>query len=506
MKHYSTILWVSVICFTISCGGNKLKTDEKTLAKQILTEEEQLAKEEADRAIKEKQLADSIAKLPKGFRFKPERRIDPQNAPVVIDIAGNIDKTKKIKLSDVASSIQYIRLQPPSDSAFIGKLNNDIYSKDNEGLLKEELPFSIIKNNNFIIAENRLGMLLYDSKGQLLRVICKNVYTGTNLYKGGMLKVSGSTFKGANGFTRLIGNKLYYNYNDDANRISQIMKFDCSNLPLSSPGNSEIKNPMNGLGIPVAPTGNFSYSTFLLDGATYYKTGHPLFHKDMLAIFNNKGDTLCSFQGTQNLENYIKKSVGRRADYGARYLLKGDSYFREANSDTIFKVVTPNRLIPTLVINLGKYKVEKFQQQMDPEFDLSNKFLPQSISFNDKYVFVYYTKGYDSPYARGTKTVSFYHAIFDRAKKELWHVAADQKDQCEYNFGLENDLDGGMPVWPYSFSEDGAIVKSIKGIDLKEYIKTEAFINSTAPAQKKEYLKQLANSVGNYETVVVIIK
>lgn len=506
MKYYSTILWISIIWITISCGGNKLKTDERALSKQILTEEEQLARKEAVRAEKEKQMADSIAKLPKGFRFKPERKVDPQNPPVVIDIAGNIDKTKKMKLSDVASSIKYIRLQSPSDSAFIGKLKNETSSKENVGLLKEELPFSIIKNNNFIVAQNGLGMLLYDSKGRLLRITCKNEFTGISLFKGGSLKVSGSTFKGANGFTRLIGNKLFYNYNDDVNKISQIMELDCSNLPQPLTGNSEIKNMPIGLGKPIAPTGEFSYSTFLLDGTTHYKTGHPLFHKAMLAIFNSNGDTLCSFQGTQNTANYIKKSVGRRADYGARYTLSGESYFREANSDTIFKVIPPNRLIPAFVINLGKYKVKEFLQQMDPGFDLSNKFLPQSISFTDKYVFIYYTKGYDSPYARETKTVNFYHAIFDRTKNELWHVSADQEDQGGYNFRLENDLDGGMPVWPHSISDDGAILKTVKGNDLKEHIKSDAFINSTAPAQKKEKLKQLANSVGKYETILIIIK
>ena len=203
MKPSKVIFIATFLWLTFSCGSNQLKTDEKALSKQILTEEEHLAQEESARAEREKQLADSIAKLPKGFRFKPERKVNPQNPPVVIDIANNIDKTKKFKLSDVAASIQYIRLQSPTDSAFLGKLKNETSSKENEGLLKEELPFSIIKNNNFIIAQNGLGMLLYDSKGKLLRVICKNVYTGISLYKGGSLMVSGSTFKGANGFTRL---------------------------------------------------------------------------------------------------------------------------------------------------------------------------------------------------------------------------------------------------------------------------------------------------------------
>jgi uncharacterized membrane protein YciS (DUF1049 family) len=62
---YITGLLIAMILCT-SCNSNRLKTDEKSLAKQILTEEQQLAHEAELRAEREKQLADSIAKLPKG--------------------------------------------------------------------------------------------------------------------------------------------------------------------------------------------------------------------------------------------------------------------------------------------------------------------------------------------------------------------------------------------------------------------------------------------------------
>ncbi|MDP3180270.1 MAG: hypothetical protein Q8M67_00450 [Bacteroidota bacterium] len=92
-----------ILTITISCGRNRLKTDEKTLAKQILTVEEQLAHDTELRAEREKQLADSIAKLPKGFRFKEDRSVDLNNPPVVIDIIGNRTNPQKIKLSQLFS-------------------------------------------------------------------------------------------------------------------------------------------------------------------------------------------------------------------------------------------------------------------------------------------------------------------------------------------------------------------------------------------------------------------
>ena len=81
-----------ILVVFISCNHkNKLNSDEQALSKQILTEEEQLAQEAAQRAEKEKQLADSVAKLPKGFRFKEDRSVDPQNPPVIMDVQGTSD-------------------------------------------------------------------------------------------------------------------------------------------------------------------------------------------------------------------------------------------------------------------------------------------------------------------------------------------------------------------------------------------------------------------------------
>ena len=113
MRYFSyTIIILAVL---ISCGRNRLKTDEKELTKQILTEEEQLEHEASLREQREKQLADSLAKLPKGFRFEEQRKADPQRPPVVINIAESLENIAELKLSDVATDIKYIRLEPVPD-------------------------------------------------------------------------------------------------------------------------------------------------------------------------------------------------------------------------------------------------------------------------------------------------------------------------------------------------------------------------------------------------------
>ena len=83
MKQLVTYILIASLCLAFSCGGNKLKSNEKTLGQQILTKEKQRADEEIIRAEREQQLTDSIAKLLQGFRFKEDRSVDLQHPPVV---------------------------------------------------------------------------------------------------------------------------------------------------------------------------------------------------------------------------------------------------------------------------------------------------------------------------------------------------------------------------------------------------------------------------------------
>lgn len=107
-------LLLVLLFFGSSCHPNKLKNNEKTLVKQILTEEEQLAHLEQIRMEKEKLLTDSLAKLPKGFRFKEDRSVDPQTPPVVIDKG---ELMISLKGSDLKSQVKSVRFKKSSAPA-----------------------------------------------------------------------------------------------------------------------------------------------------------------------------------------------------------------------------------------------------------------------------------------------------------------------------------------------------------------------------------------------------
>jgi hypothetical protein len=225
----------------------------------------------------------------------------------------------------------------------------------------------------------------------------------------------------------------------------------------------------------------------------------------MLGIFNKKGDTLSTFTQHEKLVSYAN-SIQRGTDWGLQYEFNDKIFFRNAFNDTIFQVIPPNRLQPVYVLNYGNYKVTR-QQAVDPNFNLTGKIIPQSWAETKNYIYMTFTKDdYDCSISRKNKTVKIYRALYSKLSQQLSVIIGDP-----FNYSpeiLENNIDGGLPVWPSSFEigNHGEILMSIKGRQLKERVRSEQFKLSKAPEPKKSELRQLATSVSDYEEILMIIK
>ncbi len=513
MKHLllkSTV--VIAVVFMVSCHSNRLKTDEKALVKQIFTEEEQLAKDETNRVEREKQLADSIAKLPKGFRFKEVRSINPEQPPIVIDIAGSLDSIKDLKLSNVASDIKYIRMEP------IPNCN-----------LQPNLKYKYYLMDNHLIAANLYGIHQYTKDGKFVRTIVKNQLTGVDYDEKNNCLSFWNDYTMIGGGTSVWGrgNSFFYTYSNFVSGERYIMEYDCSqDQTISSVGfNPENKNPITGLGKvqfdlnhgkttpppfrkhqgmwSISPEGIYErLGIFSPDRNTYM---FLMGGKQMWGVFSNQGDTLATFAKLEQVKNYTK-SLMRGTDYGFQYENRGNLYFRTDFNDTVFQVVPPNRIVPQYVFNLGQYKVSK-QEGVDPGVKLDGKILPQDWAETKNYIFLTFAKdNYDCPNNRKNKSVKIFHALFSKTSHQLQVVKADPFD---YEAPiLVNNIDGGCPVWPLSYQvgSKGEIMLSLKGRDLKTQVKSTGFQNSTAPADKKEKLKQLANAVSDLDDILMIVQ
>jgi len=195
-KLTNPLLILFMLPLLLSCHHNRLKTNEKELAKEIITQEKE--KEDADKAANEEKLPDTLNRPSKGFRFKEDRSVDRAHPPLVIDIAGNLNNVKDISLSDVASGISYVRIEPVPDSA-----------------IPVDLKFNCYLMDNYIIARNLYGIHLYSKDGRYIRSVVKNQYTGVNVKAGSVMFFSDYTMKGGGMSVWAEGNNLFYNYRNN---------------------------------------------------------------------------------------------------------------------------------------------------------------------------------------------------------------------------------------------------------------------------------------------------
>jgi hypothetical protein len=504
LKKY--LLFFTLLLLLYSCNHNRLKTSEKELKEKIILQE----KEEAERIAGIREKADTSSRFPKGFRYKENRSVDPAHYPVVIDIAGNLNNIRDFKLSDVASEIKYVRLEPVPDTT-----------------IPRFLKYKFHLTDNYIIAANLYGIHLYSKEGKYIRSVVKNEMTGVMVNQNMIMFYNDYTMKGGGMGMRSSKDILYYNYINTMSGEKYIMKLDCSSAHLAKEyrfdpefpdrisglgdisldlnyGKPESPKPKSHQGMFGGPSEYFNneISVYMLNDNLY---AIPSYGENILVIRNSYGDTLTSFTRYEKLVNYTK-SLQRGTDDGVHYENPGSLYIRPEFNDTVFRVNPPDRFYPVYVLNLGEYKVTR-QQGVDPDFSLSGKIIPEEWAETGNFIFLTFTMDdYDCPNTRKSKTVKIYHAVYLKQTRQLTIVKGDP-----YNYTpeiLRNDIDGGPPVWPSSFmiGNNGEMLIPLKGKDLKERIKSEQFRVSAAPQESKNKLRQFAATVTDSGDILMIIK
>jgi hypothetical protein len=492
----------------LSCHHNRLKTNEKELAKEIITREKEI--DSANKADREKRLTDTLNRHQGGFRQKENRSVDPAHPPVEIDLAGSLNNLKEINLSDIASRITYVRMEPVPDST-----------------LPVNLKFNYHLMDNNIVAVNLYGIHLYSKDGRYIHSIVKNRFTGVKVMSGSVAFWNDYTMKGGGVSVWSNDNDLYYNYSDNITGQKYIMKYDCSSTQLTpdykfdpekpdqisgfgtiavdlNHGKTEPPKPRKHQGMFGGPA-EFLFKqrdVFMLDNNSY---SLPSYGDNMMIVLSNNGDTLSTFSMLEKLKNYTKE-LQRGTDQGTQYEHNGKQYFRPEFNDTVFQVIPPNRLLPVYVLKLGNYKVSK-QLGVDPDFKLTGKIIPGEWAETKDYILITYTMDdYDCQNTRKKKTVKIYHAIFSKLTHKLSVINGDPFDYSPEI--LKNNFDGGVPVWTssYMIGNNGEMLISLKGRELIDRVKSEQFKVSKAPETKKKELEKLAQVVSNNEDILMIVQ
>ncbi len=417
-------------------------------------QEQQLDKERIDR---EKQLAGSLAKLPKGFRFKEERGIDPEGPPTRIDIIGNRTNPQKIKLSRLFRKIDYIRLEQDPDS-LLGKFAGE----------------ALVSRKHIYIQSRFGGIIQYDLQGHFVQYVCKNL----TLYSNGI-----STGSSGNGPVKfegtlkayLFNDQLYYQYENRSTLKACLIVFDdrndYKNLTVQMPDEKENKRSVRGKGMIILDMdgSRVSYSKpfpyFLGAGTVAFSQSKKVLEKpmDFIDVVSASGDTLCRFKDFDLIRNFAKTTY-RGVDAGDIYYQNGTLHLRQAFNDTIYQLNLPNRLVPKYILDFGNLGIKSAFEGVDPDVGLQDKLVHESFLETDRYLFVTYTKDYDCPNTARNGTLKYSRVIYDKKIKELIPVYLDEEPcmpgkklswPSAPEINIENDLDDFPFLWPDRVTEKG---------------------------------------------------
>jgi hypothetical protein len=220
----------------------------------------------------------------------------------------------------------------------------------------------------------------------------------------------------------------------------------------------------------------------------------------LLVTFSDLGDTLCKFTDYDHIVNFSQPNYRHSVDM-ASYTYNGLLTIKQEYNDTIFRLVEPNRLLPVYIIDFGAFTVN-YMDGLNPDFDLSDKYMVNSLQETGEFLMIRYSQNNDSPNNRKKNTVKFYIAFFDKKESKLYH----QPGFTLMPQGLLNDIDGGMPFWPDFITPQGEMMKLVSGKVLKDFINSSEFKNSLVSGEKRQKLISMSSGLKATDMIIMIVR
>jgi hypothetical protein len=493
----STIVFVTLLLFIsiISCRNNRLKTDEKKLAKEILASEKERSMENGYG----NQLVETGNVQSGAFRKKEIRKADPERPPVLLDIPGTQSNTRNLKLSDVASSIRYVKLQTPPDTLLL--YDHFFYRPD--------LDSKVRSDGEQIIFEGLFGLTCFNMDGEYQETIWKNE-TGIRFYGSKLVSFGGQDFFGVPFHipVSLSNGNLYFAFHDGPAGNGQVMKYKPgTSKKLSAQSQAEVPGQRPVPGDTLFNKKQFSEDRFRFVYGIGPDTWAGLNNEwiagttgVLLVTYNDNGDTICKFSDYNRIINF-NAPQSRRAAELVSYSFKGLLTIKQEYNDTVFRLIGSDRLLPVYNIDFGKFKVN-YMDGLNASIDLSDKYILNSLHETNDFILLRYTQNSDSPDNRKKNAVKFYNAFYDKKERKLYHLPGF----TPLPEGLANDLDGGMPFWPDFITPQDEMMKLVSGRTIKDYVHSEEFKTADISQENRRKQISLASSLRATDMVIVIVK
>ncbi len=349
----------------------------------------------------------------------------------------------ELSISEIAGDIQYIPLATDSSLAYIMKV---IYS---EGV--------------YFVKDNKSKFLRFDEKGRLLNQIGRR-----GKGPGEYLYVSD-----------FVIHPVTRNIFVSGGKPDQILVYSTEGKFLKSI--TLTKKYVSSLGIS-----NGSLLLFYFEGGQHIEKNMELIDTEgnILKSFTNK----YKFERGRAMLGFIGECL--------MYPFEGKLHFKEIFSDTLF-YMDRLEMVPEIILNSGE---KRFTPEMrskaiaetsaDPRGSSESivKSLIQNKLFETRN-YLFYSYGYDK-----------------KGIMLIYNKSTGKQVEIDSKAGIKNDWDGGPNIQLKMNKDDNTVFSWINAFELKQYIASDAFKNSTPkyPEKKKE-LEKLANSLNENDNPVLML-
>jgi hypothetical protein len=371
----------------------------------------------------------------------------------VINCESILNSKKMVRLSEIASNVQYIRLETNPSCLINNHFSTKFFFAD-----------------SLIFVQNMTHVLKFSIDGKFIKRIA-NPGRGPGEI-GNISSMSVISDK------RLLvihcRNKLvYFSFNGDLIKSADI------------PYHQEVKvlNDSRYIAYDPATNGSERYNFILA---------------------SDQGDTIST---VTNYTIWKKDYPGYISTTGpaneAFYWSKNSYFFKSKYNDTVYFVnPAKDKIEPSYSLNFGKYKIP---EDLIPEKLISNPIKLQK--FKEKSEYFYWGKPFEASNkvfirlsCMGKRDIKY--LLYDKAN----NVGASLINEIGESTGILNDWDGSIDFWPTVQKNDNEIIMPIDVLEFKKKIEsTSSDKRNVKYPEKQDFLKSLVSGLDDLDNPIIMV-
>jgi len=245
-------------------------------------------------------------------------------------------------------------------------------------------------------------------------------------------------------------------------------------------------------------TANQNNNRFRVDDKTMASYEYNLLDttRRFLFTFDNKGDTLCRFPNYNPLPVIKKTAAYNHPPDPDIYYWNGQLTVRQPLNDTVYRVVSPNKLVPAYVLNFGSYRIEVQNYLYG---DSPEKLCPSTWKEANQYILFFYIQNRESRNNR-----KFFYSYYDKKSRQFYHFC-EGTTIPEQEFFIENPLPDGLPfILSYVDISENQLRVVYSKKRLENIIKNKQF--ASLPPEQQNKINTMQSDLGESEVLIMILE